>query len=206
MEVTAWSWVTNLGLVFGSDISFRGFSLEYSSPIGPTFSGSIWQPRPEMWNLGKLDQVHCPIGSVLAFLQTCFFAGAVPATLRVYVAAIAAEHAPCWVFLSETFFDFLLYPWTEMAFCFMGFSVVLQRWKNLQNNPMKWNISVTYINLVPWKGNEILRVLLSPAFASIIANMSFWGTGDGWCKWHQPNNWHDSIKALDKCHTCRVFP
>lgn len=66
--------------------------MEDSSQIGPNSQarGTNWQPHSEMWSLGKLDPVHCPIGSVLAFLQKCFFAG----VASVYVAAIAAEHVP----------------------------------------------------------------------------------------------------------------
>ncbi len=40
-----------------------------------------------------LDPVHCPIGSVLEFLQSRFSEGMTPATLKVYVAAILAGHA-----------------------------------------------------------------------------------------------------------------
>lgn len=70
--------------------------MEDSSQIGPNSQarGTIWQPHSEMWSLGKLDPVHYPVVSVLAYLQKCFFAGVASATLRVYVAAIAAEHVP----------------------------------------------------------------------------------------------------------------
>lgn len=72
-----------------------------------------------MWSLGKLDPVHCPIGSVLAFLQKCFFAGVDSATLRVYVAAIAAEHVPLQgVSIRDILFVFLLYTWTKVAKAF----------------------------------------------------------------------------------------
>ncbi len=40
-----------------------------------------------------LDPVHCPIGSVLEFLQSRFSEGVTPATLKVYVVAIFAGHA-----------------------------------------------------------------------------------------------------------------
>ncbi len=41
-----------------------------------------------------LDPVNCPIGTVLEFLQARFSAGLTHSTLKVYVAAIAAYHAP----------------------------------------------------------------------------------------------------------------
>ncbi len=39
-----------------------------------------------------LDPVHCPIGSVLEFLQSLFSEGVTPATLKVYVAAKSVGH------------------------------------------------------------------------------------------------------------------
>ncbi|XDV38776.1 hypothetical protein PO909_008118 [Leuciscus waleckii] len=42
----------------------------------------------------RLDPVHCPIGTVLEFLQERFTAGLTPSTLKVYVAAIGAYHIP----------------------------------------------------------------------------------------------------------------
>ncbi len=42
----------------------------------------------------QLDPVNCPIGAVLEFMQACFSAGLAHSTLNVYVAAIAAYHAP----------------------------------------------------------------------------------------------------------------
>ncbi len=41
-----------------------------------------------------LDPVNCLVASVLEFLQDRFSAGLTPSTLKVYVAAIAAFHAP----------------------------------------------------------------------------------------------------------------
>ncbi len=40
-----------------------------------------------------LDPVHCPIGSVLEFLQSRFSEGGTPATLKVYVVSISVGHA-----------------------------------------------------------------------------------------------------------------
>ncbi|KAI2660335.1 enzymatic polyprotein [Labeo rohita] len=40
------------------------------------------------------DPVNCPVGTVLEFLQDRFSAGLAHSTLRVYVAAISAYHAP----------------------------------------------------------------------------------------------------------------
>ncbi len=42
----------------------------------------------------QLDPVNCPIGTVLEFLQARFSAGLTHSTLRVYMAATAAYHAP----------------------------------------------------------------------------------------------------------------
>ncbi len=42
----------------------------------------------------QLDPVNCPIGTVLEFLQARFSDGLTYSTLKVYVAAIAAYHAP----------------------------------------------------------------------------------------------------------------
>ncbi len=43
---------------------------------------------------GQLDPVNCAISIVLEFLQDRFSAGLAPSTIRVYVAAISASHAP----------------------------------------------------------------------------------------------------------------
>ncbi len=42
----------------------------------------------------QLDLVNCPVCTVLEFLQACFSAGLTHSTLEIYVAAIAAYHAP----------------------------------------------------------------------------------------------------------------
>ncbi len=42
----------------------------------------------------ELDPVNCLVASVLEFLQDHFPAGLTPSTLKVYVAVIAAFHAP----------------------------------------------------------------------------------------------------------------
>ncbi len=42
----------------------------------------------------QLEPVNCPIGTVLEFLQASFSAGLTHSTLKVYVVAIAAYHAP----------------------------------------------------------------------------------------------------------------
>ncbi len=50
------------------------------------------------WDSGcgdrQLDSVNCPFGTVLEFLQARFSAGLAHSTLKVYVAAITAYHAP----------------------------------------------------------------------------------------------------------------
>ncbi|KAI2645569.1 Thiazole synthase [Labeo rohita] len=76
---------------------------------------TILHPRPELWKLApstrelyalkwKLftswcgerlqDPVNCPVGTVLEFLQARFSTGLSHSTLKVYVAAISAYHAP----------------------------------------------------------------------------------------------------------------
>ncbi|KAL0151251.1 hypothetical protein M9458_053442 [Cirrhinus mrigala] len=42
----------------------------------------------------QLDPVHCPVGSVMDFLQARFASGLTYSTLKVYVAAISALHVP----------------------------------------------------------------------------------------------------------------
>jgi hypothetical protein len=42
----------------------------------------------------QLDPVNCPIGTVLEFLQARLSAGLAHSTLKVYVAALSAYHAP----------------------------------------------------------------------------------------------------------------
>ncbi|KAF4094138.1 hypothetical protein AMELA_G00009700 [Ameiurus melas] len=42
----------------------------------------------------QLDPVNCTIATVLEFLQKCFSARLAPSTIKVYVAAISASHAP----------------------------------------------------------------------------------------------------------------
>ncbi len=42
----------------------------------------------------QLDPVNCPFGTVLEFLQDDFSAGLAHSTLKIYMAAIAAYHAP----------------------------------------------------------------------------------------------------------------
>ncbi len=41
----------------------------------------------------NLDPVHCPVCSILEFPQSYFSKGVAPATLKVYVGVISAEHA-----------------------------------------------------------------------------------------------------------------
>ncbi len=42
----------------------------------------------------QLDPVNCPIGTVLEYLQACSSTGLTHSTLKVYVAALLAYHAP----------------------------------------------------------------------------------------------------------------
>ncbi|KAL0152747.1 hypothetical protein M9458_052470 [Cirrhinus mrigala] len=50
--------------------------------------------NPELPLRGHCQQGNCPVGTVLEFLQDRFSAGLAHSTLKVYVAAISAYHAP----------------------------------------------------------------------------------------------------------------
>ncbi|KAI2642984.1 enzymatic polyprotein [Labeo rohita] len=97
-----------------------GVSLLLVAPVWPARAWfSDLHSRPELWKLWsslheetrklyalkwklftswcghrQQDPVNCPVGTVLEFLQDRFSAGLAHSTLRVYVAAIAAYHAP----------------------------------------------------------------------------------------------------------------
>ncbi|KAI2651174.1 enzymatic polyprotein [Labeo rohita] len=106
-------------LVLGPDFPPRRLSMGDSHQEGSPLSGgeapsSTLHPLPELWkapSTRKLyplkwklftswcghcqqDPVNCPVGTVLEYLQDRFSAGLAHSTLKVYVAAIAAYHAP----------------------------------------------------------------------------------------------------------------
>ncbi|KAI2663140.1 ORF V: Enzymatic polyprotein [Labeo rohita] len=70
-------------------------------------NGAIWHPQPNLWALHLWlvrffhlvfhpwkNPVSCDISVILSFLQELLDKGRSPSTLKVYVAAIAASHAP----------------------------------------------------------------------------------------------------------------
>ncbi|KAI2663788.1 ORF V: Enzymatic polyprotein [Labeo rohita] len=70
-------------------------------------NGAIWHPQPNLWALHLWlvrffhlvfhpwkNPVSCDISVILSFLQELLDKGCSPSTLKVYVAAIAASHAP----------------------------------------------------------------------------------------------------------------
>ncbi|XDV44746.1 hypothetical protein PO909_012986 [Leuciscus waleckii] len=86
--------------------SGHGRPLYQSSMAGPSFllahklprnasgvpSSEEFPARPQRDR--EVDPVNCPVASVLEFVQDRFSAGLTPSTLKVYMAAIAAFHAP----------------------------------------------------------------------------------------------------------------
>ncbi|KAL0150829.1 hypothetical protein M9458_053865 [Cirrhinus mrigala] len=53
-----------------------------------------WKPFTSWCEDRQQDSVNCPVGTVLGFLQDRFSTGLAQSTLKVYVAAISAYHAP----------------------------------------------------------------------------------------------------------------
>ncbi|KAL0162259.1 hypothetical protein M9458_041655, partial [Cirrhinus mrigala] len=53
-----------------------------------------WRLYTSWCGVRRLDPVHCPVGTVLEFLQAWFATGLTYSTLKVYVAAIAAFQSP----------------------------------------------------------------------------------------------------------------
>ncbi len=68
--------------------------LQSRAPSTRKLYGLKWRFFTSWCGDRQLDPVNCPIGTVLEFLQARFYAGFIHSTLRVYVAAIAAYHAP----------------------------------------------------------------------------------------------------------------
>ncbi len=68
--------------------------LQSRAPSMRKLYGLKWRLFTSWYGDRQLDPVNCPIGAVLEFMQACFSAGLAHSTLNVYVAAIAAYHAP----------------------------------------------------------------------------------------------------------------
>ncbi len=85
----------------GAQLIASGLSTEVVETILQSRAPSMRKSYTAKWHLftswchsHQLDPVVCPIGSVLEFLQDRFASGLSSSTLNVYVAAIAAHHAP----------------------------------------------------------------------------------------------------------------
>ncbi len=82
----------------GTQLIASGLSTEVAETILQFRAPSMRNCTPWSWDSGcgdrQLDPVNCLFGIVLEFLQACFSAGLAHSTLKVYVVAIAAYHAP----------------------------------------------------------------------------------------------------------------
>ncbi len=85
----------------GAQLVASGLSTEVVETILQSRAPSTRKLDGLKWNLftswcrdRQLDPVNCPVGSVLEFLQARFSAGLTHSTLKVYVVAITAYHAP----------------------------------------------------------------------------------------------------------------
>ncbi len=68
--------------------------LQSRAPSTRKLYGLKWRLFTSWCGDRQLDPVNCPVGTVLEFLQARFSGGLIHSTLRVYVVAIAAYHAP----------------------------------------------------------------------------------------------------------------
>ncbi|KAI2653717.1 hypothetical protein H4Q32_014045 [Labeo rohita] len=83
----------------GAQLLASGLSTEVVETILQSRAPSMRKLYALKWKLftswcGRHQQVNCPVGSVLEFLQDRLSAGLTHSILKVYVAAIAAYHAP----------------------------------------------------------------------------------------------------------------
>ncbi len=107
-ESSLYSWASQYGSRHpvecppeGAQLIASGLSTEVAETILQFRAPSTRKLYALKWKLftswcgdRQLDPVNCPIGTVMEFLQARFSAGLTHSTLRVYVAAIAAYHAP----------------------------------------------------------------------------------------------------------------
>ncbi|KAL0151990.1 hypothetical protein M9458_052708, partial [Cirrhinus mrigala] len=68
--------------------------LQSRAPSTRTLYALKWRLFTSWCRHRQQDPVNCPVGTVLEFLQDRFSAGLAHSTLKVYVAAITAYHAP----------------------------------------------------------------------------------------------------------------
>ncbi len=85
----------------GAQLIASGLSTEVIETILQSRAPSMRRLYALKWRLftswcgdRQLDPVNCPIGTVLEFMQARFSVGLTHSTLKVYVAAIVAYHAP----------------------------------------------------------------------------------------------------------------
>ncbi|KAI2657251.1 enzymatic polyprotein [Labeo rohita] len=68
--------------------------LQSRAPSSRKLYALKWKPFTSWCGDCQQDSVNCPVGTVLRFLQVRFSTGLAHSTLKVYVAAISAYHAP----------------------------------------------------------------------------------------------------------------
>ncbi|KAI2645737.1 enzymatic polyprotein [Labeo rohita] len=68
--------------------------LQSRAPSSRKLYALKWKPFTSWCGDRQQDSVNCPVGTVLRFLQVRFSTGLAHSTLKVYVAAISAYHAP----------------------------------------------------------------------------------------------------------------
>ncbi|KAL0154095.1 hypothetical protein M9458_050554 [Cirrhinus mrigala] len=69
-------------------------TLQSRAPSSRKLYALKWKPFTSWCGDRQQDSVNCPVGTVLGFLQDRFSTGLAHSTLKVYVAAISAYHAP----------------------------------------------------------------------------------------------------------------
>ncbi|KAI2652678.1 enzymatic polyprotein [Labeo rohita] len=90
--------------------------LQSRAPSSRKLYALKWKPFTSWCGDCQQDSVNCPVGTVLRFLQVRFSTGLAHSTLKVYVAAILAYHAPlggssvCWNPLVTRFLRGVLRP------------------------------------------------------------------------------------------------
>ncbi|KAL0194815.1 hypothetical protein M9458_008387, partial [Cirrhinus mrigala] len=78
----------------GAQLIASGLSTEVVETILQKLYALKWKLFTSWCGERQQDQVNCPVGTVLEFLQARFSTGLSHSTLKVYMAAISAYHAP----------------------------------------------------------------------------------------------------------------
>ncbi|KAL0170910.1 hypothetical protein M9458_035506, partial [Cirrhinus mrigala] len=87
-------WVWPLRVASGLSTEVVETILQSRTPSTRKLYALKWRLFTSWCRHHKQDPVNCPVGTVLEYLQERFSAGLAHSTLRVYVAAISAYHAP----------------------------------------------------------------------------------------------------------------